>query len=408
MLAYFKKYDHRLWILCGGWVASSVGFSLSIPFVSLYFHSELGMSLTSIGLFLGVAAIIRAAAQGLGGELSDRFGRYPLMVHSQIVRSLLFWMMSYSIYANWGFWAIGGLLILNSIFGALFQPAANATVADLVDVDDRIEGYSIVRVAGNFGWAVGPAMGGFLASHSYSLLFVISGFMTLISTIIIALFLRGIKMEKPSDEKSRFKDIFKLRGNELIIRHALLLFVLYLVVAQLITPFSLYSVDFVGISKVQLGYLFTLNGLIVTVFQIPTTRLLKGTRLTIQLAMGAIIYAVGYTMVGATATFLAFAIALTIVTMGEIFISPPALAIAANLAPKGRTGRYMGIYGFAVTAGWSMGPLLGSVLLDLFKPNFIYSWGIIGFLALLTSIGFFRMTRFIPVHLNVRRNTNKL
>ncbi|MEW5925002.1 MAG: MFS transporter, partial [Candidatus Zixiibacteriota bacterium] len=385
MLAYFKKYDHRLWVLCGGWVASSMGFSLSIPFVSLYFHSELGMSLTSIGIFLGVTAIIRATAQGLGGELSDRIGRYPLMVHSQVIRSIIFFMMSYSIYEGWGFWAIGGLLVLNSIFGALFQPAANATVADLVDVDNRIEGYAIVRVAGNFGWAVGPAMGGFLASHSFSLLFIISGIMTLISTGIIVLFLRGIKMEAAANDKSRFSDIFKLKGNELIVKHAALIFILYLVVAQLITPFSLYSVDFVGISKVQLGYLFTLNGLMVTIFQIPTTYFLKKTRLTIQLGLGAIIYAAGYTMVGATATFIAFVVALAIVTMGEIFISPPALAITANLAPQGRTGRYMGIYGFAVTAGWSLGPLLGSILLDIFKPRFIFSWSIIGCLALATS-----------------------
>lgn len=385
-----------------------MGFSLSIPFVSLYFHSELGMSLTSIGVFLGVTAIIRAAAQGFGGELSDRMGRYPLMVHSQIIRSIIFFMMSYSIYKSWGFWAIGGLLVLNSIFGALFQPAANATVADLVNADDRIEGYAIARVAGNFGWAVGPALGGFFASHSFALLFIISGVMTIISTAIIALFLRGIKMETAGNDKSRFRDIFKLRGNELIVRHAMLIFVLYLVVAQLITPFSLYSVDFIGISKVQLGYLFTMNGLMVTFFQIPSTRLLSKTRLTIQLALGAIIYAVGYTMVGATHTFAAFMIALAIVTMGEIFISPPALAITANLAPQGRIGRYMGIYGFAVTAGWSLGPLLGSVLLDIFKPQFIYSWSIIGLLALATSLGFFRMTRQIPAHLNLRKNANKL
>ncbi|MCP4705404.1 MAG: MFS transporter, partial [candidate division Zixibacteria bacterium] len=77
---YYHRFDRRLWILAGGWVASAFGFSISIPFIAIYFHSVLGISLVDIGLFFGVTAIIRATTQAMAGEVSDRLGRYSLMV----------------------------------------------------------------------------------------------------------------------------------------------------------------------------------------------------------------------------------------------------------------------------------------------------------------------------------------
>lgn len=398
--AYIAKFDRRLWILALGWVASAVGFSISIPFIAIYFHSELGISLIDIGLFFGVAAVIRASFQALAGELSDRLGRYYLMVVAQLTRTVVFFVTAYAIYYKSGFLVIGSLLILNAIFGAIFQPAAQATVADLVKAEDRTDAYALVRVAGNFGWALGPGIGGFVAASSYSILFIISGCMTLISSLIIARYLKGIKRKGNNNGSFKLKDMFTYKGNELIFRFVAVMFVIYIVFAQLIAPFSLYSVDLIGISKARLGLLFMLNGLMVAVFQLPTTRLLKNYRLTSQLALGSVIFACGYVMVGLSASFILFMIAIVIITTGENCISPPALALTANLAPEGRTGRYMGIYGFAVTFGWSLGPLIGGTLLDWFKPNYFIAWGLISMLAIISAFGFKSLSKIMPGELN--------
>ncbi|MCP4632097.1 MAG: MFS transporter, partial [candidate division Zixibacteria bacterium] len=177
-------------------------------------------------------------------------------------------------------------------------------------------------------------------------------------------------------------------------------FVIYLVFAQLMAPFSLYTVDLIGISKAELGVLFMINGLIVAFFQLPTTHLLKNMRLTSQLALGSIIFSCGYIVVGLSATFILFILAIIIITLGENCVSPPALALTANLAPEGRTGRYMGIYGFAVTIGWSLGPLIGLTLLDSFKPNYLYAWMIISLLGIIAMIGFKLLSRMIPEDIN--------
>ncbi len=398
---YFKKYDYRVWILGLGWIASAVGFAVAIPYLAIYFHSELGISMTKIGVFFGMAAIVRSSCQAIGGEISDKFGRYYPMVLSQFFRTITFLIVALAIYNDWGFWVIGGLIIFNSIFGAFFQPAANAAVADLVNIEQRTEGYSIIRIAANLGWSLGPALGGFLAEKSYALLFILSAGMTLMSSCIIAVFLKGIKTGNRSNERFRIKDIFVLKGNELLLWHITFILILYLVVSQFMAPFSLYAVDFKGISKAQLGIIYGMNGLIVLLFQFPTTRLLRSTRLTMQLTLGAAIYAVGYFWIGLTASFAGFIIAIIIITIGENCVSPSALAITANLAPEGRTGRYMGIYGLAVTLGWSLGPLLGGVLLDLSNPQFMFTWTFIALLALVAAAGFGYMSNRIPAGLNL-------
>ncbi len=398
MIKFIRRFDHRLWILAGGWIASSVGFSLAIPFMALYFHDKLGLSLTFIGLYFGVAAVVRAVVQAMGGELSDKLGRYWLMVLAQFLRTFVFLALAAAIYYSKGFWIIGALVILNSVFGAIFQPVANATVADLTSKKDRAEGYAIVRVAGNFGWALGPAVGGYLAEGSYAILFVISGAMTLVSSSIIALFLKGIKQTATGNEEPfRFRDILSIRHDYLFLRHTILLFFLYLAFSQVIAPFSLYVVDLIGLPKSQLGILFTLNGLLVAITQIPVTRLLKPVRLTIQMALGLLIFAVGFVIVGFAESFIVFVITMIIMTLGEVFHSPPALSLTANLAPDGRTGRYMGVYGFAVVAGWSLGPMLGGTLLDFTAPDYGTMWLIIAGLALVTSAGYFLLSRKMPL-----------
>ncbi len=397
MIKYIRRFDYRLWILAGGWVASSTGFSLAYPFLSLYFHSHLGMSLLQIGLYFGVAALFRASFQAIGGELSDKVGRYWLMILAQFLRTISFMFLAWAIYKDMGFLIIGILVIINSIFGSIFQPAANATVADLTPQKDRPEAYSIVRAAGNFGWALGPAVGGHIAESSYAILFVVSGGMTLVSSTIIALFLKGIRNKSANnDEPFKLKDIATIRHDKLFFRHFLLLFLLYLVFSQLMAPFALYTVSLKGLSKEDLGLLFTMNGIMVTVLQVPITILIRKMRLTLQIVSGALILAIAFCTVGLSGTFMVLAVAMFAITMGELFHSPPALSLTTSLAPPGRTGRYMGAYGFALTAGWSLGPLLGTSLLDFTAPHYEQMWFIISGMALLTAAGYYRLSRKIP------------
>ncbi len=140
----------------------------------------------------------------------------------------------------------------------------------------------------------------------------------------------------------------------------------------------------------------------VVLLQIPVTKILARYRLTVQLAMGAFVYAIGYGMVGVLAGFELFVLAIMVVTMGEIFMSPASLALTSRLAPEGRMGRYMGIFGFFVASGWSFGPLYGGVILDHFGTNAPLAWTLIASLAVLSGVGYMLFTRKLPEKFNVQ------
>ncbi len=314
-LQFFRQFDPRLWVLVAGWFVAALGFAASIPFLSIYFHSELGLSTSQIGLFFAAQAIVRSIFQAVGGEMSDRMGRRGILIHSQTIRAFSFLLLGMAIAYHWGYWWITVLFTVNSIFGSLFMPAVYSLVADILPPEKRLYGYAVARSANNLGWAVGPAIGGYLAKASYPSLFYLSAVLTLSSALIFRFFLKVPPLTNAPTDKFRMRDLIAVKDDKNLATHAVLTLLLYLVVAQLIAPFSVYAVSMVGISETQLGFLFTLNGLMVALLQIPITRLFAHKTFTYQLALGSVFYFVGYGMLGILIGFEYFIFALFVVTL---------------------------------------------------------------------------------------------
>jgi MFS family permease len=384
---FLAGFGRDLWILTLGWFVGAMGFSASIPFIAIYFHAQLGLSTIEIGLFFGAIAVVRATFQAVGGEMSDRMSRNVLLVYAQVARAVSFLLIALAITFDSGFWMIATLVTINSIFGSIFMPAVNALVSDIVPPERRLDGYAVSRAAENLGWAAGPAIGGFLAHSSYSVLFYMSAAITMVSALIFWLFFKA-PVRTRVKEAFKFSDLLDLKKDTNLAYYAILTFMLYLVVAQLIAPFSVYSVEMVGISEARLGLLLTINGLMVAALQIPVTRMLKGYRLTTQLAAGAVLYCVGYGAMGFFPQYGAFVVLIMVVTAGEVVMSPPSVTLVSRLAPEGHMGRYMGVYGFFVTAGWSFGPLYGGFFLDRFSSQPQLAWVLISSLAVVAAVGF--------------------
>jgi len=399
LTSYTRQFDNNLWILCGGWFVGALGFAAAIPFLSIYFHTSLGMSMTEIGVFFGAMAVIRSAFQAIGGEISDRMSRKTLLVYAQLFRAVAFLFLGLAIDLEMGFWPIALFMTINSIFGAIYFPALHALVSDILPEKTRLEGYALTRSAGNLGWAAGPAIGGFMAHNSYAALFYIAAVILLASGLIFR-FAFGAPAQARRDEAFRLADLVTLKNDTRLTTHCLLAFLLYLVVAQLIAPFSVYAVDTVGLSEIQLGYLYTINGLLVALAQIMVTRMLGGIRFTTQLAIGSVLYFIGYGAMGFSGNYIYLITAMIVVTTGEMAMSPPSLTLTSRLAPARQMGRYMGVYGFFMTAGWSLGPLYGGWFLDRFAGHSQAAWLLIASLAVVSALGYLWFGKRLDASLN--------
>jgi len=397
----FGYFDRRIYILSLGWVVTSAGFAMVIPFMSIYFYQELGIPMSAIGLFFGFSAVLRAVPQPFAGWLSDRIGRVPIMGWSLILRSVTFAGVGYAIMAEAGFFTIAAIISFNYITGSVLHPVSNAMVADLVKKEQRISAFALLRIAGNMGWAIGPALGGFIAHASYAALFILAGFISLASGLFFLFALKDIpKSQMSGTAKFKFADLFDLRRDKKLYEHCLISFLLFLVVAQLIATLSVYSVDKVGITRAELGTLYMINGLLVVLLQFPVSALFKRMTLTGQLALGAVIYAVGYFMVGLAPGFIFLILCMVIITFGEMVVSPPSTTLVANLSSPGNYGRAMGLFGFFQTAGWSLGPTVGGALLDLFAERTNIMWLLISIMAVAACLLFLNIGRRLSPHVN--------
>jgi MFS family permease len=408
--------DRRLLYLFAGRLISSTGFAIVIPFLALYLHGVRGIPMSAVGSVFFVAALAGALGQVVGGDWSDRYGRKMVLLVSQFLRAVAFAGLGASVLWHWPFLAFVALTSLSSVAGRMYEPPSAAMVADITHGEKRIEAYSILRVGGNLGWALGPALGGFLAAQSYASLFFLGALVLLVAGVLIALKVvetipdRG-RREPPGDEPARvqvpqigpstggrrfsFAGLDVIARDRLFLRYCVITLLLFLVMAQLMSTLSVFAVEWVGLSKVQLGFLYMLNGLMVVFLQFPATRLLGSMRMTTALTAGSLLYTLGYGMMGWASGFVPLLIAMFVVTSGEIVSLPASMGLVANFSSEELRGRYMGVYGLFNAFGWSIGPLVGGTLLDLAKGRPIVLWCGLASVTVIAAAGYWDLRRRI-------------
>jgi MFS family permease len=410
----FQK-DRRLWHLFIGRLFASTGFSIVIPFLALYLHGTRGYPMSAVGLIFFVGALTGAAGQIVGGEWCDRSGRKVVLVWSQLIRSIAFLALGLAVTLHAPFLAFMALTSLSAFAGRMFEPPSGAMIADFTDGERRAEAYGVLRIGGNLGWALGPAIGGFLAALSYASLFFVAAAVLLFAAILIAL-----KVEETSPRHRKRVDgepaaaaeiptvgpVPPERGFDLsvigttlrdrtFLRYCLITLIFFTVMAQLMSTLSVYVVEWARHTKVELGVLYTLNGLMVVFLQFPVVRLLTPFRLTTAMVAGSLLYVAGYSMMGLGSSFALLAAAMFVVTSGEIVSAPASMNLVANFSSDRLRGRYMGVYGLFNSFGWSIGPLVGGVLLDVATGRSLLLWGPIAGLMLLAALGYWDLRRRI-------------
>ncbi len=362
--------------------------------------------MTIVGTILMTAQVIGATIGLYGGEISDRFGRRYVMIRSLVARSVLFIIIG-AIISKWlNAWIIFLFLILNSILFSFYIPASQAYVADLTTEKERISTYGLLRMGGNLGWALGPAIGGLLATLDYAYLFFVTAFCMAIATMILKYFCKESlhravwknamnksgkseeSVQKVPDFQINLREIFSVIHDRTFVSFTLISFLIFIVWGHLVSPISIYTVNRVGITKSQLGLLFSINGLMVVIFQYLITNLIPGRKELEALWIGSLIYAAGYLSVGFAVNFKLLIVSMVLITIAEMVITPSSQSYASKIARPENRGRYLAFYNLSQTFGWAFGPLLGGILLDIFTGPSPFIWMIVSMLALSSAAGF--------------------
>lgn len=140
----------------------AMGIGLIIPVMPDLIREVGGGDLSRAALWGGALSAIFAVMQFLFGpiigNLSDRFGRRPVLLISLVVMALDYLVMALA-GAMW-------LLVLGRIVGgitAATQSTANAYMADISAPEDKAANFGLIGAAFGMGFVLGPVAGGLLA-----------------------------------------------------------------------------------------------------------------------------------------------------------------------------------------------------------------------------------------------------
>lgn len=388
MPAIYYEFPSQFWVLTFGTFIDRIGGAMLFPFFTLYITRKFEVGMTEVGLVFALFSLSSVVGGIFGGALTDRLGRKGMLLFGLITSALSSLMM--------GFVETIGLFVIVTLFvGALSNtagPAQQAMVADLLPDKKRAQGFGILRVVVNLSVTIGPMIGGLLATIDYKLLFISDAIASLITAGIVYFSLRESMSPREAESETMtqtiggYKDVFKDVAYVWYLVASVLMVIVYM---QMNTTLSVYLRDVHAIDERGFGYILSLNAAMVVLFQFPITRWVSKYRPLVVMAVGTLLYAIGFSMYGFVATYAFFLVAMVIITIGEMFVSPVGQAIVARLAPADMRGRYMAVFGFSWIIPTAVGPLLAGMVIDNFNPNWVwYGAGILGVIA---ALGFFML-----------------
>jgi MFS family permease len=235
---------------------------------------------------------------------------------------------------------------ISGLFATAAGPAHEAMLIDILPEEKRSEGFGMMRVAMNLSVAIGPAVGGFVAAYSYLALFIADTVTSLITALLVYLVVEESMPEESgaSAPRSSFKETF-IGYRAVLQDRKFMLFVAVstiatLVYSQMYSTLSVYLRDVHGVPEAGYGWLMTLNAGMVVAFQFMITRRVSKRPPMVILALGSLLYVVGFGMYGFVNVYALFMLAMAVITVGEMVIIPVAQAYVGKAAPEDMRGRY--------------------------------------------------------------------
>lgn len=386
----YQQYPPQFWLMISGVAISTAGGSMIWPFMLIYASGKLNLPLSTVATLISINAGTGLLASLIAGFLADHIGRKIVMNFSLITTGVAYFLMMHAqTYLHFV-----GLMIMIGLSNPMYQVGADAMLADIIPPEKRTDAYTINRIAHNAAFAIGPAIGGFLAATSYNLAFLGASSGFIIYGILLFFLARETLTHTtpPTDHEP-----VRTGGFRLVLQDKPFMTFVTLVSLGLIAPTMLwilmpvYAKTNFGIPENLYGWIPTTNALMCVFIQYFVTLITRKRPALTVVAGGMFIYALGAGSVALMSSFWGFWLSMVILTFGELALVPTASKYVADSSPASLRGRYMSIYWLGWGLARTLSPLIGGFLNDAIAPRAIWIGGLL--IGLSSSLGLFLLSR---------------
>ena len=370
-----------VWVLAMATFINRAG-TMALPFLALYLMKQMGLGAAQAGQGFIVYGLGSMIAAPLGGWLADRLGPLKVMRTSLLLSGLLMLILplvkdAHSFFLLIGFWALAS---------EGFRPASMSILTDLAPPELRKAVFSLNRLAINLGMSVGPALGGFIATHSYHGLFWVDGATTLVAWFVLVLLVR----HRPHKHETGTDTALLSALRDPILGYFLLAIIPVIIVFfQHEGPMPIYLVRDLKLPESFYGSLFTINTLMIVVLEVRLNLATSHWPHGRTLMLGSLLYAIGFGGMAMAHTPATIVVTVVIWTFGEMILLPGMSDYVASISPPARRGAYMGIYALTFSVAFSIGPWLGTWMLDAWGS--LVLWPVMGILGMVSALSLARI-----------------
>ena len=367
----------RLWLAC---LINRLG-TFVVPFLALFLGSGRGLAPSVVGVVVGAFGAGAMVGGPTGGTLADRIGRrrtVALGVSVSLVAIAVLLAARGAVDL-----AVGAFLL--GLGHELPRPAQSAILADLVPAQDRARAYAALYWAANLGVALAGLVAGVAASASFTVLFVLDG---LTSVLAGGLVLFGLPETLPEHgahaRRSVLVDLAVPFRDPSFVGFFAITVLVALVFSQFHVAMPL-DLGAQGLGPGAYGLLVSINAALIVVAQPFAGPLVERLPRRAGLALGAALQGAGFGLLGVGHTMAWAALAIVVLTLGEMVLAPLHPAVVAELAPSHLRGTYQGAFNLSLSTAACVAPVVGSVVLESAGGGVL--WGGCFALGLVAAVG---------------------
>jgi predicted MFS family arabinose efflux permease len=383
----YKDIPTNIWLLA---IISFINRSgtMVVMFLPIYLTQKLGYDIKVTGFILSLFGLGLILGSYLGGALTDRLGFLIVQTTSLLVGGSLYLLLEFCHSVV----SITVDMFLIGLIAAWVRPATSATIAKYTAKKIRSLSYALIYQATNIGSAIGPVIGGMLASYSYIWLFRVEGMVNIFAALVMWLSFRNRhdKMVGDDEADERLADIAWWKNKPLLV-YLFLTFLIGIVFLLFLNIYPLYLREVYLLSPSKIGIVMAANGLAIILFQIHLAQFLNKFNILRVIGVGGFFICLGYFILPFYSGFYYAIFAITVMTFGEMAVLPFSNNFVAMIAPRGCQGKYLGLVQSAFTLPLLLTPTLGAYIYTEFGANSV--WYFTGVVGVVVFFGFERLRK---------------
>jgi len=356
-----------------------LGLTIILPLLPFYAES-LGATPAVVGMLVSTYALCQLIAGPPLGHLSDRVGRRPVLLVSQIGTCAGFLILA----SATSLWMVFLARVIDGLTAGNLT-VAQAYISDVTEPENRAKSFGMIGIAFGLGFLVGPAVSGYLAQFSNVYPILAAAGLSFTSIMCTYFLLPPVTPhpapeaeQGPASRPAAYIESFKDTQLGPMLWQ---FFAFTLAFSTLYSGFALFAErrfthNGMPFGPKEVGYVFAFSGLIGALIQGGGMgSLVKRFGESRLVQMGFATMALGFALLSEAAQLLYLLIAIAFLTFGSAILRPSLTSLITTRAARHQQGMVIGLMQSLMSVAQIVAPIVAGLLI---QKQHLTMWALAG------------------------------